>query len=144
MKSLDSAETFLLEESSSSSSEDKKVDNKYDFTDAISGLGNLVEFESEIEHLELSDVLVHDTKDIVDVTAAISSEIRVQKQEEIKLQHSSEVDKETQLVVDGLPQHSSVRSGVTVVVTSQDLLDFATLNLLLVEGLSWQRCWQRS
>ena len=48
MKSLDSAETFLLEESSSSSSEDKKVDIKYDFTDAISGLGNLVEFEFEI------------------------------------------------------------------------------------------------
>ena len=92
----------------------------------------------------MSDVLVHDTKDIVDVTDAISSEIRVQKQEEIKLQHSSEVDKETQLVVDALPQYSSVRSGVTVVVTPQDLLDFATLNLLLVEGLNWQRCWQRS
>ena len=136
MKSLDSAETFLLEESSSSSSEDKKVDNKYDFTDAISGLGNLVEFKSETEQLELSDVLVYDTKDIVDVTDAISSEMRVQKQEEIKLQHSSEVDKETQLVVDVLPQYSSVRPGVTVVVTPQDLLDFATLNLLLVEGLS--------
>ena len=136
MKSLDSTETFLLEESSSSSSGDNEVDNKYDFTDAISGLGNLVEFKSETEQLELSDVLVYDTKDIVDVTDAISSEMRVQKQEEIKLQHSSEVDKETQLVVDGLPQHSSVRSGVTVVVTPQDLLDFATLNLLLVEGLS--------
>ena len=88
----------------------------------------------------MSDVLVNDTKDIVDVTDAISSEIRVQKQEEIKLQHSSEVDKETQLVVDVLLQYSSIRPGVTVVVTPQDLLDFATLNLLLVEGLSWQRC----
>ena len=144
MKSLDSTETFLLEESSSSSSGDNEVDNKYDFTDAISGLGNLVEFKSETEQLELSDVLVYDTKDIVDVTDAISSEMRVQKQEEIKLQHSSEVDKETQLVVDVLPQYSSVRPGVTVVVTPQDLLDFATLNLLLVERLSWQRCWQRS
>ena len=140
MESLDSAETFLLEESSSSSSEDKKIDNKYVFTDASSGIGNLLEFESEIEQLELSDVLVHDTKDIVDGTAAITSEIRVQKQEEIKLQHSSEVDKETQLVVDVLLQYSSIRPGVTVVVTPQDLLDFATLNLLLVEGLSWQRC----
>ena len=84
----------------------------------------------------MSDVLVNDTKDIVDVTDAISSEIRVQKQEEIKLQHSSEVDKETQLVVDVLLQYSSIRPGVTVVVTPQDLLDFATLNLLLVEGLT--------
>ena len=140
LKSPDSSEIFLLEESSSGSSEEKQMDNKYDFTDAISGLGNLVEFESEIDvpqQLELSDVLIHASDGVVDVTAAVSAEIRVQKQEEVELQHLSEPDKDTTMVENVLPQYSSTgRSGVTVVVTPQDLLDFATLNLLLVEGIS--------